>query len=58
MRYLDWDVEKRAKNIWILARRLSEQGDEYQTVKSEVLEAAAENHCRPEQIDTIRSGLS
>ncbi|QHS23418.1 hypothetical protein GWK91_10830 [Virgibacillus sp. MSP4-1] len=50
LRYLKWDVEKREKNISIIAKRLSEQGDEYQTVKREVLEAAAENHCWPEQI--------
>ncbi|GEL77053.1 DUF6904 family protein [Tenuibacillus multivorans] len=50
LRYLDWDKEKREKNISIIAKRLSEQGDEYQEVKNEVHEAASEYNCRPDQI--------
>ncbi|WP_413375774.1 DUF6904 family protein [Alkalihalobacillus sp. 1P02AB] len=44
-KFIDMDVEKRQKNITLMAKRLAEKGREYQAVKSAVLEAAREYNC-------------
>lgn len=43
--FIKMDSEKRLKNITIMAKRLAEFGQEYQEVKSEIIEAAAKNNC-------------
>jgi hypothetical protein len=50
IRFLDWDAEKRLKNISIIAKHLAEQGKPYQETVDNILEAARENNCHPSQI--------
>ncbi|MRX72825.1 hypothetical protein GJU40_11775 [Bacillus lacus] len=50
IRYLDWEPEKREKNISIIAKRLAERGDEYLAVRREVQDAAAKYDCHPSDI--------
>lgn len=50
IRFLNWDKEKRLKNISIMAKRIAEQGEEYQKAKRQILEVAFENDCSPSQI--------
>jgi hypothetical protein len=45
LRFLEMNREKRVKNLSVIAKRLVEQGKEYQEVKNEVFEAARENNC-------------
>ena len=44
-RFLEMDQEKRLKSIPTMAKRLAEQGEEYQQFKSEVYAAAREHNC-------------
>ncbi|QQK77190.1 hypothetical protein HUG15_17465 [Salicibibacter cibarius] len=45
IRFMDMDVEKRKKNITIMAKRLAEYGQEYRDVEGEVKRAAREYEC-------------
>lgn len=51
IRFLDWDSEKRLKNINIIAKRLAEKGEEYQSVKKDVYEAAVKNDTHPNEME-------
>ncbi|QQK78788.1 hypothetical protein HUG20_01955 [Salicibibacter cibi] len=53
IRFLDMDVEKRKKNITIMAKRLAEYGQEYLEVKDEVERAAREYECAVENISLV-----
>ncbi|MEW5785409.1 MAG: hypothetical protein AB1767_10110 [Bacillota bacterium] len=50
-RFIDMDREKRKKNITIMAKRLVEQGQEYQEVRRDVMAAARNHNC---SVDNIR----
>lgn len=54
IRFLNWDKEKRFKNVTIMAKRLAEKGEEYQTVRKEVYEAALENDAHPDEMELKR----
>lgn len=45
IKFINMDREKRKKNISIMAKRLSEQGEEYLQVKRAVIEAARKYNC-------------
>lgn len=45
--------EKREKNITVMAKRIAEQGEAYQRVKSQVLEAAREYNCSMTEIQSV-----
>jgi hypothetical protein len=47
LRFLDMDREKRLKNLSIMAKRLTEMGDEYRSVERTILEAAKEYNRNP-----------
>ncbi len=53
-RFLDMEREKRKKNITIMAKRLAEQGPEYQEVRREVIAAAKKHNC---PVDNIKANL-
>lgn len=50
IRFLDMDKEKRLKNLSIMAKRLTEKGDEYRSVERTILEAAREYHSSPNDV--------
>ncbi|MHB8131635.1 MAG: DUF6904 family protein [Mobilitalea sp.] len=50
VRFLDMDREKRLKNLSIMAKRLTEKGDEYRSIERTILEAAKEYNRSPEDI--------
>lgn len=50
LKFLDMDKVKRLKNLSILAKRLTEKGDEYRSIEGTVAEAAMEYNCNPEDI--------
>ncbi|WP_188206852.1 DUF6904 family protein [Alkalibacillus aidingensis] len=50
IRFLNWDKDQRLKNISIMAKRIAEQGKEYQKAKQQILEAAQESNCHPSEI--------
>lgn len=50
IRFLKWNKEKRLKNISIMAKRIAEQGTEYQKAKRQILEVAEEEGIHPNQI--------
>lgn len=50
VRFLGMDREKRLKNLSIMAKRLTERGDEYKSIKRTVTEAASEHKCHPDDI--------
>lgn len=49
-RFLSLNAEKRLKNIPIMARRIAEQAEVYQEVKTDVLNAARAHNCLPAEI--------
>jgi hypothetical protein len=51
--FINMDKGKRLKNITIMAKRIAEQGQEYQEVKSAVMEAAAKYNCSITQIKSL-----
>lgn len=53
-RFLDMNSEKRLKNITIMAKRITEQGDEYQQVTADVKMAAMHYNC---PVTNISSGV-
>lgn len=53
-RFLDMDTDKRLKNISTMAKRLAEQGDEYRSVRRDVLAFAKQNNC---EVDNIRPNV-
>lgn len=55
VRFLDMDSAKRLKNLSIMAKRLTEKGDEYRSIERTVLEAAREYSRSP---DDVRLNLS
>lgn len=50
-KFIGMDKAKRQKNISIMAKRLVEQGNEYQRVKRDVIHAAEIHQCEVENID-------
>jgi hypothetical protein len=52
-KFIDMDKEKRLKNITIMAKRLAEQGKDYQAVKSAVIEAARKYNCDMTNIQSL-----
>ena len=50
IRFLAMDKEKRLKNIPTMAKRLTEQGDEYREVKEQILAAAKTYDCSSDYI--------
>lgn len=50
IRFLNWDKEKRLKNISIMAKRIAEQGEEYQKLKHDILAVAKLHNCPPSEI--------
>ncbi|BAC14783.1 hypothetical protein [Oceanobacillus iheyensis HTE831] len=50
IRFLEWNKEKRLKNISIMAKRIAEQGKEYQQLKEEISEAAFKYNCNPTEL--------
>lgn len=50
VRFLEMDKAKRLKNFSIMAKRLTEKGDEYQSIESIILEAAREYNRSPDDI--------
>jgi len=53
-RFIQMDREKRLENISLMAKKLSECGKEYQIVRSDLVDAAAEYNC---PVDDIRLQL-
>jgi hypothetical protein len=53
-KFIDMDQEKRFKNITIMAKRLAEQGKEYQATKIAVLEAARKYNCHMTNIKSLK----
>ncbi|MEH7225985.1 hypothetical protein V7112_19405 [Bacillus sp. JJ1566] len=53
-KFIRMTKEKREKNITVMAKRIAEQGDDYQDVKSDVLEAAREYNCSITEIQPIK----
>ena len=52
-KFIDMDKTKRQKNITIMAKRIAEQGQKYQKVKRDVMEAAREYHCSMTNINPL-----
>lgn len=50
IKFINMDKEKRLKNISIMAKRIAEQGKEYQKMNEEILSIAKENNCPIEGI--------
>ncbi|WP_047982642.1 DUF6904 family protein [Ornithinibacillus contaminans] len=50
IRFLKWDKEKRLKNISIMAKRIAEQGTDYQKARRDILEVAHEDNVDPSEI--------
>ncbi|ALX50031.1 DUF6904 family protein [Lentibacillus amyloliquefaciens] len=44
IRFIEWDKEKRKKNISVMAKRIFEKGKEYQSIKQEIDEVAREEN--------------
>lgn len=51
-KFIDMNVEKRLKNITIMAKRIAEKGREYQALKEAVLAAARKYNCHMTEIRT------
>nr|WP_082232903.1 hypothetical protein [Halobacillus massiliensis] len=49
-KFIDMDAEEREKQLTIIAKRLTETGEEYKEVEEVVLEAAHKYQCSPEDI--------
>jgi hypothetical protein len=50
-RFFEMDKEKRLKTIPTLAKRLAEQGDEYQQIKKTVFTAVRDYNCSVDDIE-------
>src|SRR5699024_645670 len=50
LRFFHWDKDKRLKNLSIMAKRIAEQGKEYQQVKKDVLQVAHQHNCHVNEI--------
>ncbi|WP_453989995.1 DUF6904 family protein [Bacillus nitroreducens] len=53
-KFIRMTKEKREKNITIMVKRIAEQGDDYQRVREDVLEAAEEYNCSMTEIRPIK----
>lgn len=51
--FIDMNKEKRLKNITIMAKRIAEQGKEYQEVKEAVISAARKYNCSMTEIRSL-----
>lgn len=51
--FLDMNKEKRLKNITVMAKRIAEQGQEYQEIKNAVSEAARKYNCSMTDIKSL-----
>jgi hypothetical protein len=49
-RFLEMDKEKRLKNIPVMAKRIAEQGQEYNEIKNEVINASRKYNCEFEDV--------
>ncbi|MEH7383460.1 hypothetical protein V7138_23580 [Bacillus sp. JJ1533] len=53
-KFIRMTKEKREKNLTVMVKRIAEKGDDYQRVRTEVLEAAREYNCSMTEIRPIK----